>query len=234
MIDNDNAAASLTPVKSGSVRDRVREALREAIFSGKLAPGDPIREAHLAKALQVSQPTVREALIDLDHAGLVVRSPQRDTIVTRLSAADIRERTRVRVLLESEAAIEAVRRMPEIGFAELEAKLAAIHSGLRNDSYHEYSTADLEFHRTIWRLSGNRHIYKLLDLTTVPLFAFLSIRRSRTLKDLARIVLSHDPILEAMRSGQPEQIREAVRHHLEGSYSGYAEPKDTLADGGNS
>lgn len=220
MPDNDNEHAALAPVKTGSVRDRVRDSIREAIFSGKLAPGEPLREAHLAKALQVSQPTVREALIELDHAGLVVRSPQRDTTVTRLTPEDIRERTRVRVLLETEAAVEAVARLNPEGIAELEAKLAAIHDGLRRDSYFDYSTADLDFHRTIWRLSGNRHLYKLLDLTTVPLFAFLSIRRSRVLKDIARVVLSHDPILDALRSGDRTQIAEAFRQHLEGSYGG--------------
>ena len=175
----------------------------------------------MAKQLQVSQPTVREALIELEHAGLVVRNPQRDTVVTRLTPDDIRERTCLRVLLEPEAAIEALARMLDGDFAELERRLEAIHQGLARDSYHDFAGADLEFHRTIWRMSGNKLLYKMLDLVTVPLFAFLSIQRSRVLKDLAHVVHSHDSILAAMRSRDEAQIRDAFRQHLEGSYGNY-------------
>lgn len=223
MASNVNENVLIEPLKTGSLRARVVETLREAIFSGKLKPGDPIREAHMARALQVSQPTVREALLQLEHAGLVVRNPQRDTTVTRLSAADIRERAAIRALLEAEAAVQAVERMSEEDFAALHTRLDAIHDALARDSYTDFVAADLEFHRHIWQLSGNRMLYKLLDLTTVPLFAFLSIRRSRVLKDLVHTVRPHDPIMAAMRARDAGQIRDALRQHIEGSYHSFSE-----------
>ncbi|HWB99294.1 MAG TPA: GntR family transcriptional regulator [Bryobacteraceae bacterium] len=210
------------PVKTGSLRVKIYEALREAIFSGKLQPGDPIREAHMARALQVSQPTLREALIQLEHAGLVVRNPQRDTVVTRLTEEDIRERSRLRALLEPEAAVQAVVHMGDGEFQMLDENLQAIRSSLEADDYHAFAGADLEFHRFIWKLSGNRMLYTVLDLVTVPLFAFLSIRRSRTLKHLSSSVRSHDPMVEALRSGDEQRIREAFRHHIESSYEGFS------------
>lgn len=221
MIDNVNeneAAPLFQPVRSGSVRSRVLETLREAIFSGKLRPGDPIREAHMARALQVSQPTVREALLKLEHAGLVVRNPNRDTVVTSLSPSDVRERAQLRVLLETQAAVAAAARMEERDFERLGRRLDEIHAALDQDSYLDYASADLGFHRLIWELSGNRMLYRVLDLITVPLFAFLSIRRSRSLKNLARSVHSHDPILAALRSRNAQAIAEAFQEHVEGSY----------------
>jgi DNA-binding GntR family transcriptional regulator len=218
MAQSVDESLIVKPVKAGPLRVRIYDTLRELIFSGKLAPGDPIREAHMAKALQVSQPTLREALIQLEHAGLVVRNPQRDTTVTRLTEQDVQERSRLRALLEPEAAVAAVARMGEAEYQMLDAKLEAIHRSLAADSYHEFAAADLEFHRYIWELSGDRTLYKVLDFVTVPLFAFLSIRRSRTLKHLATVVQSHDPMVAALKAKDLVRIREAFRQHVEDSY----------------
>jgi len=219
--DIDNGQKAVRPLRSGSLRTMVYNTLREAIFSGELRPGDAIREAHMARALHVSQPTVREALLQLEHAGLVTRSPQRETVVTRLTSEDIRERAALRVLLESEAAIAAAPRMGPEEFEILDQKLEAIHEALAKDSYHEFVAADLDFHRQIWEFSGNRTLAKVLEIITVPLFAFLSIQRSRVLKDLAHIVRSHDPIAAALRAGDAAAIREAFRQHIDSSYRNF-------------
>jgi len=223
MAQNVNENLELIPVKSGPLRVRTFETLKEAIFAGKLQPGDAIREAHMARALQVSQPTLREALIQLEHLGLIVRNPQRDTVVTRLTEDDIRERGRLRAILEAEAAADAVDHVGEDEAKILDQKLEAIHRSLEADEYHSFVAADLDFHRYVWQLSGNRTLYKLLDLVTVPLFAFLSIRRSRTLKHLANVVRPHDPMVEALKSGDPERARNAFREHIETSYLRYNE-----------
>lgn len=149
----------------------------------------------------------------------MVRSPNRETTVTRLTTEDVRERSSLRVLLEGLAAVQAAERMGEKDFEELRAHLDAIHGSLDKDSYLDFVAADLDFHRAIWRLSGNQTLCKVLELITVPLFAFLSIRRSRTLHNLARSVKSHDPILAALRSKDDAAIREAMRSHIEDSYS---------------
>ncbi len=211
------------PLRSGSLRSQVLVLLREAILSGRLRPGDPIREAHLARALRVSQATVREALLQLEHAGLVVRTPNRSTVVTLLTPQDVQERVQLRVLLEGTAGTLAARRMSEQDFAALETRLAAIHKALETDVYLDYVSADLDFHRLIWELAGNKTLCRVLELVTVPLFAYLTIRRSRSLKNLAGKVRSHDPILQAMRSRDPEAIREAFRRHLEESYQQFDE-----------
>lgn len=220
VIEQSLAAA---PLRKGSVRSQVLGLLREAILSGKLKPGDQIREAHLARALQVSQATVREALLQLEHAGLVVRTPNRSTVVTRLTREEVQERVQLRVLLEGVAAVAAAQRMREEDFAALADRLADIHRALERDVYLDYVSADLNFHRLIWEMSGNKTLCRVLELIAVPMFAYLTILRSRRFTNLAAKVHSHDPILQAMRSRNPEAIREAFTQHLEGSYRHFDE-----------
>jgi DNA-binding GntR family transcriptional regulator len=211
------------PVKFGSVQARVVEALREAILSGQVKPGEVLREARLGASLGVSQATVREALLKLEQAGLVART-KRETTVTNLNPRDIAERSRLRAVLEGMAGSEAAQRMTADDFEELDRRLAAIHAALKRDVYMEFMNADLEFHRFVWEKSGDRTLASMLDLLTVPMFAFLSIQRSRSLHHLAATVRSHDPIVAALRSGDSEAIREAFRQHIEESYRQFAEP----------
>src|SRR6185312_363261 len=90
----------LVPVRSLSKSREVFEELRQAIWSGDLAPGTPLREAHLAKQLNVSQVPVREALLQLEHLGLVLRVPDRGTTVTKLTRSEIVQMMEVRRHLE--------------------------------------------------------------------------------------------------------------------------------------
>src|SRR4029450_3558118 len=118
-------SANLKPVKNRSLSDDVFESLRDAIFSGRLKPGDSLRELHLAKELSVSQHTVRDALVKLERYGLVVRIPNKETIVTRHSSQAIRDRMEIRATLEEKAFLKAAGKLTAEDYEILERKLEA-------------------------------------------------------------------------------------------------------------
>ena len=60
----------LTPVASVTRRDAALTELRNAILSGRLMPGDRLKEVQLAKDLGISRPTLREGIYQLIHEGL--------------------------------------------------------------------------------------------------------------------------------------------------------------------
>ncbi len=213
------SSVKLKPVREGSVRLRVRETIRDAIFSGKFQPGDTLTELHLARDLGVSQSTVREALLHLEHSGLVIRTPNKCAKVTRLTGDELRERISLRMLLETVAAIEASARMTRQDFADLEGKLKDVAKAVEKNDYYESATSDLEFHRFIWQCSGNKTLYQTLDHLTAPLFAFVSILRSSSLQKLEEKVLSHKPIITAIGTRDPNQIMSAISAHISTSYS---------------
>lgn len=192
--------------------------LRASIFEGRLAPGAALRELTLARELQVSQATVREALQRLEHAGLVTRKANQGTTVTRLSPKDVRERLGLRALLEVLAARAAAERMTDEDFEELERRLEALGESVASDRYYESAQADLAFHRYVWQCSGNEMLCGLLELVTVPLFAFISILRSHGLHRLQSVVTSHRPLIEALRSRDAAEIGVAFERGAMASY----------------
>ncbi|MBO0861996.1 MAG: GntR family transcriptional regulator [Chloracidobacterium sp.] len=214
-------SVGLKPVKNRALSDDVFEALRDAIFSGRLKPGDPLRELRVAKELLVSQATVRDALVKLERFGLVERVPNKETIVTRHSSREIRERVAIRATLEEMAFLEAARALTEEDYTALEAKLRRVSDSFKRREYFEAAQFDLDFHRHIWRRSGNETLAEMLDYLTTPLFAFISVLRSAGAEELQDVVAPHEDLLAALKSKRTSRIRQAVRKHIIGSYNGF-------------
>ncbi|MCC6366189.1 MAG: GntR family transcriptional regulator [Bryobacterales bacterium] len=208
-------------LKRGPLREVVLDAIRSAIFSGRFAPGEAIRELHMARELGVSQATVREALLQLEHRGIVVRTPNLGTTVVQLSSRELKERFELRVLLESMAAIQAAERMTAEELSHLRALNDEMSYHVAASAYYEASEADLTFHRFIWRNCGNAVLYHMLDQLTIPVFAFVSILRSRGSESLNGF-MSHAPLVEAIAEKDHEKIRACCREILESSYRHFA------------
>lgn len=221
-------ARPATRTAEESLPAQIRDRLRRAIFDGVYQPGTALRELRLANELGVSQATVRDALQQLERAGLVSREANIGTTVTRLSPREVRERVDLRSLLEVRAAEEAADRMQPADFAELERRLKALGTAVGSDSYYEAAQADLEFHRYVWQCSGNETLCRVLEQITVPLLAFVSVLRANGLQHLADVVAAHEPLLAALRSRDRRLISEAF---TQGATSSYGEFMDVTASG---
>jgi DNA-binding GntR family transcriptional regulator len=176
----------------------------------------------MARELGVSQATVREALLQLEHKGIVVRTPNLGTTVVQLSSQELKERFELRVLLESVAAIQAAERMTTEELDHLRALNHEMSYHVAANAHYDASEADLAFHRFIWKNSGNSVLYNMLDQLTIPVFAYVSILRSRGSESLNRGFMSHAPLVEAIAEKDHEQIRTCCREILESSYRHFA------------
>lgn len=66
-----------SPIRADSLSRQVFGIFKEAVLEGKFQQGELIAEIKIAKCLNVSQATVREALVLLEQNGLVVRQKNR-------------------------------------------------------------------------------------------------------------------------------------------------------------
>lgn len=64
---------SIAPLPRLTLRDHAAAALREAVLSGRLAPGAPVVEVALARELGISRAPLREAIRELLDEGLLVQ-----------------------------------------------------------------------------------------------------------------------------------------------------------------
>ena len=108
-----DATAILTPAAAILLSDEVVDRLREAILRGLFAPGDRLREEQLAEALGVSRGPIRNALLQLEREGMVMRRRNRGAIVARLSRVDLEEVYSLRLAIEPVACAWAARNANE-------------------------------------------------------------------------------------------------------------------------
>src|SRR5271157_3854367 len=101
------------------IADRIAETIRGLIVSGDLKPGDRIVESRIARDIGVGQPTVREALVALEHQGLVVRKANQGCVVTSLTRVEICQLIRIRAELETLAVELAVESASDVEIAKL-------------------------------------------------------------------------------------------------------------------
>lgn len=104
----DDGAAAVTAVRTLSAEEAVTVALRNAILSGRLAPGQRLAQAELAEQLGVSRIPLRDALRRLEEDALVKINGRRGAWVTALSMRDVAEIYEMRIMLESWCVLYAV------------------------------------------------------------------------------------------------------------------------------
>ncbi|MGH3347284.1 MAG: GntR family transcriptional regulator, partial [Nocardioides sp.] len=170
-------------LEHSSTVDRVAEELRRAIFDGELESGTPLRELALAGSLQVSRPTVREALGALVSEGLVTREPNRGVSVATPDPESIHDVCRARVVLE----IAGVRSWPDAPEPLRQAvrdALAAFASAAGGSgpgsSYQVLNERHLAFHLSLVGLVGSPRLQAMATALYAELrLALAQVDRAR-------------------------------------------------------
>src|SRR5690625_399440 len=97
------APQSVFPVARTSTVDLIAIALRNAIFSGALEVGTPIREIEMAAQLGVSRSPLREAMQRLVQERLLTAVPGRGLRVSTITADHVADLYHARAAVEGEA-----------------------------------------------------------------------------------------------------------------------------------
>ncbi len=195
-----------------SKKDRVVAAIREAIVSGRMKPGDSLVETRVARQLGVGQPLIREALLELEHQGFVQRVPYRGTSVTKLGPEEIEQIQRLRIELESLAVEWARSRASAEEVAELRRIVAGMRQAAEDADLARFNDHDLALHRRIWELAGNRYLYDALERTVVPLLTSFYLRSGRVGALHVDSIRHHATLVDllASREAMGSRIREVL------------------------
>jgi DNA-binding GntR family transcriptional regulator len=196
-----------------SLRERLADHILDAIVRSELRPGDRIVERRLSHQLGVSQTTLREALLTLENVGLITKVDNQGSSVARLTVENVEELYAVRKQLEPYAAELCYGHMKQADYQGLVTILQKMKASLEGRDYTELSMADAEFHRAIWRLSGNKVLERTLNSVCTPLFALVLVDVGTY--DARRAVDEHIVLLEALKRGGTHDVRRAFEEKIE-------------------
>lgn len=193
-----------------SVPQTVAQVLRDAIIAGRLKQGDRLIEQKLAASLGVGQPTLREALRELEYQGFVRKVPQRGTYVTKLSKDDFRKILEVRMALEVLAIDSAARNMTREDEKILTALVEEMAKAATNFDLSAFHKSDVDFHRKVWALARNEYLERALEGAAFRLFAFVLLQRTpSSCQEFLDATRQHRAILAGLCSYDPAKARQA-------------------------
>ncbi|MFI9201921.1 GntR family transcriptional regulator [Streptomyces sp. NPDC053048] len=141
-----------------SVRGQVLDALRRALVSGELVPGEVYSGPALGERFGVSATPVREAMQQLALEGAVEVVPNRGFRVASRTPRDLADLAEVRALLEVPVLLRLARTVPACRWNELRPQAETAAAVAAGGDRAAYAEADRAFHRALLELSGNRQL----------------------------------------------------------------------------
>jgi DNA-binding GntR family transcriptional regulator len=205
---------------------------RWRIITGALPPATAVNQAELAAEFGVSQTPVREALLRLESEGLVVFIAHSMVRVSPLDLQELDELYAIRVNLDSFAGqLAAANRTPE-DVARLKALLAQNAAVGLDDRLNR----NLDFHRSIYRASGNRQLSALLDQLwdRTERYRIVLVANEADSKQYQRSHSDddHRAIATALFKGDGEKVAALLRRHVQQSHDlirSMLEDRDSVA-----
>jgi DNA-binding GntR family transcriptional regulator len=216
MMVSDRRATRLERLEPRALSRRIVDQLKRVIIAGELRPGDRVLETDLAEQLGVSRGPVREAFRQLEQEGLLVSYPHRGTFVATVPDDEIDEVYALRAHLEAYAARRVVTEHRDEALAVLDELVEQMLGAARAGDLPSLADLDLQFHDTLLSLSGYQGLHRIwrsMDgLVRARTYATLALPDRAWL--IEHTASSHQPIVDAIRSGDPEAVERAVSHHI--------------------
>ncbi len=192
-----------------TIREIVQRQLTDDIHSGRLLPGEKLREADLAERYGVSRGPVREAVRALEGHGLVSVQPNRGAVVTVLSGDELEEIYDILVQLERLS-------LSQIALPVSRARLAPLKRSFelmdRTADAETWLMHNDEFHLALLRLGGRERLCSLIAELLGSLRSYARVY-ARLEGRLAEANAEHRRVLDALAGGDRKALRALTRQH---------------------
>lgn len=199
--------------KPDSLRAIVENFLREAIMEGRFKPGERLRERELCELLDVSRPSVREALRKLEAEKLITSVLHRGPVVASISAAEAAELYAVRALMESFAVHEFARLASDTDIEQLGQAVQSLHTEAASGDRKRLLAAKARFYDIILRGCGNRLVKEML----LGLLSRINLLRATSFSGpdrLAESLKEIDRLYDLVKARDAQAAQEAARLHI--------------------
>lgn len=221
-------------MKKISLIDSIVEEIKNKIIRGELKDGDMLEsQDELAKSMQISRPSLREAFRRLQLMGLIESKHGCGTFIKTVQPKDFMspissflpfdkksayELLEARLLLESAVAALAAQKATKADIKALSDVLKRMDSAAQRLDIKEFARLDVEFHLLIAEGSRNQIMFQVVNILRGLLESLISRVFDRSSDNLAETFLQtihfHKKILESIKSRNVSMARNAMEEHI--------------------
>ena len=209
----------LRRIPQRALRDRVVDAIRDALIRGEFRPGEKVPEQQIAEQLGVSRTPVREALRILEFQGLLETRPKNGTYIARLRPEEARDGLLVRCALEELAVRQAVERLGS-GWEKVCDGLQELLEGMREAIAGRDQVAatefDIRWHAQLVDAAGNRQLSHAWRMVGSPLLVWSPEveQYPLTIEAWVDVIDRHAQLLAVLRDADLAACADALREHI--------------------
>ncbi len=201
-----------------SVKEAAYDRFRQALFESRLRPGQFVSQRELVALLGVSIGALRELLPRLQFEGLLVVMPQRGIQITQIDLPMIRQAFQMRMALEREAVLTAVRRMADSVLDEQEALHRAVLDEVRQTPskavFDRGQRVDDGFHALLINGTHNDLLIQAYAINAIRIRLIKLERITLSERVLPAAFGDHLAIIAAIRARDLRAAADAIDQHI--------------------
>lgn len=198
---------------AATLRTRIAQEMRERILTGQLAAGSTLGLDELADYYGASRTPVREALIELEHDGLVQITPRAGVTVVGAGPRELLDNFSLFATLSGVAAQWAAERMSAVQLDHIRACNRDVEAAA-GGHHHEMVRANWRFHRAVNQASQSTRLCSLLRracrVVPVRFFELVPHQTEITLDE-------HAALLAAFAAREGATARRLAEAHIAGA-----------------
>ena len=208
-----------------NLNEKAYEFIVRKLSTGELKPGQKLSEPSLAKACGVSRTPMREAVRRLIEEGVLYQIVKSGTYVTGFGAKDVSDAYEIRSVIESAMLEEAVNRLSKRDLTALQSDCDHMHAAIvamrkaemsvmTGKPESDFLAADIDFHLTLLRASGNSLAEKIIVNAYRRNQFFGTHSHQRTLEHVALAWKFHCEILKYCKTRNSKMAVKWLRDHI--------------------
>ena len=224
---------STLSVKPAKLADAVAQHIEELILEGALPPGERLlSERDLAVKLDVSRPSLRDALAKLVARGLLTTNSQGACYVSEDIGRSIRDPLMLlfedargqfdcmefRSVVEASAAGLAAERASEVDREAISTAFSAMVEAHERGDVDAIARSDADFHFAIYGASHNVMMLQVMRSLETILRSNVHLNRKNLFehrRDRDEQLAEHRAVYDAIMARDPQRAQEAARLHME-------------------
>lgn len=182
MPKSDATRQSAEPrrIRRQSIPEAISDSLRERILNGEIKEGAALIQDVIAQEYDTSRMPVREALRQLEAAGLVVMKLHKGAVVTSLPTEQIGELFDLRALLECDVLSRALPRLTDEHLAAAREIQKELESAYRRQDVARWGRLNWEFHSTLYQGAKRVQTLAALEGINVQIDRYIRLHLSLT------------------------------------------------------
>lgn len=192
---------------------RVYAQLREAIMTGRFAPGQLLSLRSVAEAVGSSTMPVRAALTRLQAEGALIDGPGRALMVPPMTLDLLEELRDVRIALEGAVARRAASRMTCAHLASLQEIFDEMNAHVEAGDAAAYLRTNFRFHSVIYAHGASDITQSTIQNLWMRIGPFLNLV-APDIPHMRRSMVAHRHIVEALWRGDGEGARAGIEDDI--------------------